>query len=307
MVLAADGVVFGASYDTDLQVRHVFIDKIDNIDNLRRSKYVQSQIGDCFKLINKFLRVGRKVLFVGTPCQVAGLHAYLGENCSGLTTADIICHGVPSPKVFQKYVHSISQSFNKKFIDINFRDKRRGWLNNTVVGKCSDLESVLFKGKDNSFFNGFILNTFLRQSCYKCPVIGLPRFGQVTIADFWGIERDDHITQNEIDKGISLLMVNDPHIAGELLLRLTDKLTLLPRTLSEAQAGNAPMCTPSEKPAYRESFFRELDILPYPTLARKYMQPSLKKRITQFVKENFSSDLIAKIRKFKNKLVRQSK
>ncbi len=298
-VLAKGGVVFGATYSENLHVQHTYIEKIENLDTLRRSKYVQSEIGNAFQQVRGFVLAGREVLFVGTPCQVAGLHAFLGSDYPNLISVDFICHGVPSPKVFKKYKNEMESKISEKLIEINFRDKRRGWLNNTVVGITRYGKQALLKGRHNSFYNAFIVGTFLRDSCYQCPVIGLPRFGSITIADFWGVQADADITQHEIDKGISLLMINDPDVEERLLAGVLNRLELFNRPFIEARAGNAPMCTPADMPTNRDDFFGDLDRLPYSDLAKKYLQPSYKRRLSQFIKENFSTNLIARARDLK--------
>ncbi len=299
MVLAEKGVVFGAAYGEGLHVHHTHIEQIEDLDKLRRSKYVQSEIGDSFEDVKIFLAAGRKVLFVGAPCQIAGLHAFLGGEHPGLLTVDFICHGVPSPKVFSRYVGYIEKIFDEKVADIDFRDKRNGWLNNVVVGKFSHARQVQIKGNRNSFFNGFILNAFLRNTCYQCPVIGLPRFGHLTIADFWGIQPDNDIPRSEIDKGISLLMVNGPTKAETFLPALENRLVLFQRTLSEARTGNAPMCIPANRPKTRDEFFYDFDKLTYPDLAKKFLQPTMKRMLIQWIKENFNADFISKARDLK--------
>jgi Pyruvate/2-oxoacid:ferredoxin oxidoreductase delta subunit len=300
MVLDQGGVVFGAAYDENLGVYHKWIDKLDDLDSIRRSKYVQSRIGDTFREVKNFLSDNRKVLFVGTPCQIAGLFAFLGGDKANLLAVDFICHGVPSPKVFKKYLESIERDSGRQFTDLNFRDKRRGWLNNTVVGTSSDKKHIILKGGKNSYYNAFVVGTFLRKPCYQCPVIGMPRFGNVTIADFWGIQADSIIPQKEIDKGISLLMVNDPTMKKMIFEGLSEKLFSVEKKLSDAQQGNTPMCTPSKLPANRTLFFNDLDRYPYSILADKYLKPSLKRRFDQLIKENCSTGLINKFRIFQN-------
>jgi hypothetical protein len=242
------------------------------------------------------------VLFVGTPCQIAGLLAFLGGDKANLITVDFICHGVPSPKVFRKYLENIEKESGVHLTDINFRDKRRGWLNNTVVGSSSDNKHVILKGVKNSYYNAFVVGTFLRKSCYQCPVIGLPRFGNITIADFWGIKADSVISQQEIDKGVSLLMVNDPTMKKMVFEGLAERLFFVEREFSDAQKGNSPMCTPSKEPANRTDFFADLNRHPYPTLADKYLKPKLKRRLDQLIKENCSAGFINNLRKLQNAL-----
>ena len=121
------GIVFGAAFDNQMHLSHIGIDEINLLDKLRRSKYIQSEIGNCFKLVEEKLKTGKPVFFVGAPCQIAGLNLFLGTDYENLITADFICHGVSSPVVFSKYVEYIESIYSLHVKDVNFRDKRKGW------------------------------------------------------------------------------------------------------------------------------------------------------------------------------------
>lgn len=298
MVLDQGGVVFGAAYGENLHVHHIGIEKAEDLDKLRRSKYVQSEIGDTIKQVKQYLENGRQVLFVGTPCQVVGLYAFLGEEYDNLLTADLICGGVPSPKVFNRYVESIEKHYKTKLSDINFRNKRHGWENNTVIGISSKDEYHL-RGARNSFFYGYRLHIFLRHSCYQCPAQGLPRPGDITIADFWGIKKDSHISQNKIDKGISLLMINKITSISEIVSSIKKWVVLYEREFNEAGAGNKVMFIPPIKPSSREDFFNEFKLLSYETIAKKYLKYPLKRRMVQFVKESLGAGILSRLRSLK--------
>lgn len=189
------GYVCGAAYNSEWDVEHIIIDNKNDLDKLRRSKYVQSQIGNCYRKIKDLLENNNTVLFSGTPCQVAGLNNYLNCNYDNLLTMDIVCHGVPSSSVWQRY---LKDNFNKQAItDINFRDKD------------PSAEILHYKERDNrsslwvvtptvscnnkkiynpSYFNGFQHNLYLRESCYQCQFAKLERVADFTVGDFWGIE-----------------------------------------------------------------------------------------------------------------------
>jgi hypothetical protein len=194
------------------------------------------------------------------------------------------------------YLDEIEKEAGSGLVDLNFRDKRRGWLNNSVVGTTTSRRQLVLKGSQNSFYNAFIVGTFLRSSCYQCPVNGLPRLGNLTIADFWGIQADAGISQIEIDKGISLMLVNGPDEEESLLTRLTHCLVLIKKDFAIAKDGNAPMCEAAHEPVNRTEFFMDLDVLPYSALAKKHLKPSLKRRLDQMIKENFSAGIISKAR-----------
>jgi coenzyme F420-reducing hydrogenase beta subunit len=128
-VLKNNGIVYGASYDSNMVVRHVKVDSIEGRDTLRGSKYVQSNLGKVFREIQSYLQKEIVVIFSGTPCQVAGLRKYLVKSYDNLITVDLVCHGVPSPKVFGDYIQSIEKKYKNKVLDCRFRDKKEGWKN----------------------------------------------------------------------------------------------------------------------------------------------------------------------------------
>lgn len=126
-VLQEGGTVFGAARDEDGTVRHIGVDDLDGLRKLKSSKYVQSETGNCYRQAEELLKAGREVLFSGTPCQIAGLNAFLGRKYDNLLTVDVVCHGVPSPLAFRRYAEELTEEGKKKVLAVNFRDKVRGW------------------------------------------------------------------------------------------------------------------------------------------------------------------------------------
>lgn len=204
-VISQGGVVFGASFDKDWQVHHSYTDTLDGLAAFRGSKYVQSQIGDSYQMVEEFLINGRVVLFSGTPCQISGLYGYLQKKYDNLITTDVACHGVPSPLIWQTYLSSIVKK--KRISHINMRDKKNGWKN-----FCLTMRDI--KGKKiisqkfflNPYLYGFIHNYYLRPSCYKCPVKALKSGSDFTLADYWCVE-SFHSNMDD-NRGISAVMVN---------------------------------------------------------------------------------------------------
>lgn len=219
----AGGVVFGVSFDNNWIPRHEDIKCIGDIYKLRGSKYVQSRLDDCYKKVKLYLEAERKVLFTGTPCQIAGLKKFLGRDNSNLLTVDFICHGVPSPGVWYWYLKNAALKTNHAcgtfsmsiqngislIKDIKFRDKSYGWRNYCfVLQKFADeSKNVLSALKDdNGYMISFLNNISLRPSCYDCQAKCGKSGSDITIADFWGIEnlRPDM----DDDKGVSLILAN---------------------------------------------------------------------------------------------------
>lgn len=232
------GVVFGARFDESWQVIHDYTESIEGLAPFRGSKYVQSRIGDTFQQAEAFLKQGRKVLFTGTPCQIAGLKKYLHKEYENLLTVDFVCHGVPSPLIWQKYLSETLENFRAKrgtgknsvplslnelpvITGISFRDKANGWkkfgfrinyatskVAQNTVSESTIEETLLHPFPDNLFMKGFLSNIYLRPACYACPAKSGKSGADITIGDFWGIE---HINPSmDDDKGCSLVIPQSP-------------------------------------------------------------------------------------------------
>jgi len=292
------GLVFGAAYDDRLHVRHVRVDDPTRLDTLRRSKYVQSEIGLVFREIREALGSGTPVLFVGTPCQVAGLHGFLGTDCEGLTTCDLVCHGVPSPKVFARYIEWLDKTHAVRLTDLNFRDKRKGWEDYSSVACDSSGHDTALVGEENSYFNGYNMHMFLRESCYSCRFKGFPRPGDLTLGDYWGIGKQTPFPHDrEKREGISLILVNSQKGEAFLLERCRQRCTFIERDLQEAIDGNAPLHASVPRHPRRDEFFRDLDSVEYGALAQRYFQPPLKSRIRIIARERLSARTLRFLRK----------
>ncbi|NLH96067.1 MAG: 4Fe-4S dicluster domain-containing protein, partial [Clostridiaceae bacterium] len=183
------GVVFGAAFDSDFSVRHRCIENIDDLDELRRSKYVQSEIGESFKEAEKYLEEGRKVLFCGTPCQIAGLKAYLGKEYDNLTTCDIACFGVPSPKVWRMFLDYLEDRYGGGITSVSFRDKSTGWRESSVRITFDNGAKYMVSVKKELYLMGYFKNLFTRKSCFDCRFKVHTSHADLTLADFWGIEK----------------------------------------------------------------------------------------------------------------------
>ena len=198
------GVVFGARFNEQWEVVHDYTETLEGIEPFMRSKYVQSRIDDTFQQAKQFLDQGRQVLFVGTPCQIGGLKSYLHKDYENLLAVDLICHGVPSPKVWQAY---LKEMFDKNtLLDFNFRDKSIGWIdvqNVTATTMSSILQERQMK---NAYYRGFINGLYQRAACYNCQFKTIQRISDLTIADAWGVQI--FMPNMYDDKGTSLIMTH---------------------------------------------------------------------------------------------------
>ena len=230
-VIAENGVVFGARFDESWNVVHSWTDTIEDLDFFRGSKYVQSTIGSTYKEAREFLQQGRKVLFSGTPCQIAGLKRYLRKEYENLLTVDVVCHGVPSPLVWRRYLDDMRSSLSLKYnvvegthfspiiTDISFRDKKNGWkkycfrlryivpsVNAASTSVVEEEYEFLQPFTENDFMKGFLRNIYLRPSCYACSARSGKSGSDISIADFWGVQ--NFYPEFDDDKGIGLILIN---------------------------------------------------------------------------------------------------
>lgn len=209
-VLNRGGVVYGAAYANGTIVEHRRVVSETGLIDLVGSKYIQSDIKNSFSNVKNDLKNKKLVYFTGTPCQVSGLRLYLRKDYDNLITSDLVCHGVPSPKIFQKVVQSISEQVGGSIIDYSFRDKRiHGWsCCSSSSWKIGNKKKYVKYSKDmEAYFNAFISGDLMRMSCYECPYACRQRTGDITIADFWGVRRMYPDFPN-ISKGVSLILVN---------------------------------------------------------------------------------------------------
>lgn len=205
-VLREDGVVFGAAYDQNLRVCHQVVETVDDLSRLRGSKYVQSLVGDTYIQAENYLKAGRRVLYSGTPCQIAGLYSALQKKHDALLTCDLLCHGVPSPKVFRMAVSSLENKYNSTVIEILFREKSCGWLHPTVVIKFANGKSLVENPTDNHFNLGFIKSVFHRPACFECPIKPIGSGADITLGDFWELLQYEPSSINK--NGTSAIIVN---------------------------------------------------------------------------------------------------
>lgn len=209
-VIADGGVVFGAKWNEELEVEHGYEETIERLEVFRGSKYVQSKIGNTYIQAKEFLKQGRKVLFSGTSCQIAGLRLFLGKEYDNLITIDVVCHGVPSPLIWRMYLKEVLKIHNNtQSISISFRDKSTGWKKFSVAFKSLDSNSRMSRieiHNKNTFMQAFLSNLSIRPSCFNCPSKGGKCGSDISLADYWGIEHSH--PEFDDDKGVSLVMVN---------------------------------------------------------------------------------------------------
>lgn len=207
-IIHGGGVVYGAAYTRDFDVEHIRISRIDELERLQKSKYIQSGMGDIMRCVEQDLVLGIDVMFSGTPCQIAGLKGFLGKEYGNLVTFEVLCFGVPSKKVWHSFMEYIQKRYKSKIVKVDFRDKAAGW-------KRSSLSITLESGKRlyktamiDAYSHLYYGRYNMRPSCGLCEYSSFDRAADITAGDHWFIER--FIQDSPGDDGASLVMINSP-------------------------------------------------------------------------------------------------
>ena len=299
-VLKKGGVVFGAAYGNNMCIEHIAVENNLGLDRLRLSKYAQSYVGETLRQVRNYLRAGRVVMYVGTPCQVAGLKQFLNKDYENLLAVDIICHGVPSIMFLQKYLSWLGKKYGK-VEHINFRDKRKGWYDALRVIKTEKSSEIVMKGEKDNYWVGFSNNNNLQHYCYTCSFQEFPRISDLTIADFWGIGKQKPFGhKEEIEKGISMIVVNNPS-KQHYLDGAAKSLFIEERSIEEAKLGNNTALTESRCPASRATIYSDLQSMDYESFRNKYMKPTMKESLVKLFRERLPYSIISYIRLRKQK------
>lgn len=254
------GIVFGAAFDEELQLKHTYATNIAELKPLCKSKYLQSDMNGCYEKIKAFLDSGKEVLFVGTPCQVAAMRNYIGEDCSKLTLVDLICHGVPSQDLFDRCMRYEEKRCGIKIEKYSFRTKiekgaifhyyTEGYFKNGVY------KEKIGAYYQSPFYLGFQKRLTLRPSCYKCCFSNLDRASDITIADFHGIEK--YIQNIDIMQGVSMVIVNT--LKGKELFNVVKKhIEISEFNLQVAIENNECLTKTTKMPIERYKFVEDLE------------------------------------------------
>ena len=254
-IFSKGGVVCGVVMDEKFHVYHTFAENETELEPMRRSKYVESELGEAYPKVKKLLDEGRTVLFTGTPCQVAGLKAFLGENTKGLFTADLMCHGPTSPKVFEQY---LDETFNgRENIDkFYFRSKRYGWSGTTCEVILKDGRTYMGSGVLDPFEIGSFKSLFLRQSCEDCKFAAIPKQADITIGDAWGISAYKESLNDDV--GTSMILINNEK-GRELFNGIKDNVKFIEKVPLDALKRNRFGAQKMKVPPHRGRFFEMIN------------------------------------------------
>ncbi len=277
-ILDNEGIVYGAVLDQGFRVVHIRATTKESRNRMRGSKYVQSNMDKIYSLIQSDLKAGKRVLFTGTPCQAAGLKGYLNDvNTHNLILCDFICHGVPSHLLWQQYINFVNKKRKAKLKSHYFRIKNQGWHN-----MCS--KNVFYNGKEDYksmlsqlHMNLFLSDYLLRPCCYNCKFSSYHRCTDITIADFWGIER----TEPDFDdnKGVSLVLINSLK-GSDLFEKVRGVLEIRQSKASDCLQGNLQV--PAPIPKDRDTFWKDFHTKGYGFIVKKYCRYNLFTRFKQY-------------------------
>lgn len=283
-VLENEGIVIGAAFNKNNELYHIAVNKNEDLDRLKGSKYLQSDLNNIFHYIKENINQ-KKILFVGVPCQVAGLKAFLQRDYKNLICIDLICHGVPSPKLFEKYLKELEELKKDKIVMYNFRDKSTGWdtYSNTII---FEREKVKEPNTKNKYMRIFLSNAPLRESCFNCNFKLGNKYSDITLGDFWGVKKYYPEMYNK--KGVSAVIINTEN-GTDIFEKIKDELEYKPCKIDEIINGNPSLTESARYYGKRLDFFRDLDKCSIRELEKKYVKKEkfivkLKNRIIYFVR-----------------------
>ena len=275
VVLTDGGAVIGALMTDDFTIKHEIATSFEQRDHMRGSLYAQSDVGLIYREVQALLTSGRRVLFVGTPCQVAGLQSYLGRSYENLVLVDFLCHGVPSVSFFREHIKWLEERYGRRAIGYTFRSKRFGWQHGIEEIEFSDgtRKSNLSVQTYNHFFHR---NISLRASCLSCRYRRVERSSDLTIGDFWDVKR---ILGERCIRGASLILVNTER--GERVLEEIAPLGRLveaPLVQVQARIARSPLSVKGD----REAFWRDYRELGYAGLIARWVKRSRKRAVRYY-------------------------
>lgn len=271
-ILEQNGIVYGATIDERSQVYHMGVEKKEELYKLRGSKYVQSSLNDTFVNIKRNLLNDRWCYFVGTPCQVAGLKSFLHKEYDKLLTSDLVCHGVPSQWLFDQHISYLEEKEGGKVSGYQFR-------NNEKWGVCEIYNLTRAKGRVKTVRRPYVLGPYLysfmyamtyRYSCYDCKFARIPRQGDITLADFWGVK--NYFSDMKITNGVSLILSNTDK-GDRLLKQIENSVELRKSNIEEGARYNCNLVAISKKHVNREVVYATVRNEGYVKAASTLLKP----------------------------------
>lgn len=284
-VLYQEGLVYGVAMSQDCKyAEFVRVDKQEDLPKLRGSKYLQAKVGNIYRQVKADLESGLAVLFSGTGCQINGLKGFLGKKYENLYCVDIICHGVPSPKLWRHYVQYVESETNLKLVNVNFRCKDDSWIDFGIKRIDSNHKAMYVSKDKDPYMLMFLRDYCLRPSCYEC-IAKQHKLSDITIADFWGI--NEVLPEMNDNKGVSLVILRTAK-GSELLDRIKNSIVCKEVTYEDGVRSNRAEYSSAKRPAERDTFFNAMTEMRFEELKAKYGMPariSLKSKVKKSIKK----------------------
>lgn len=295
VILKRGGVVYGARFDKDCRVMHARAQTPEERDAFKSSKYVQSDLKDTFSNVAADLKAGRDVLFSGSPCQCAGLQAYLGKkkiHTEKLFLCDFVCHGTPSPLLFEEYKAFMEKKYGSRIRSLTFRAKstEKSTQDMKIIFENGTVYNPSVSLKD-PYYRMFLNNLSLRDSCYQCTFTTTKRASDITLADFWGVEKS--FPQFADKKGESLALLNTPK-GKTLFAQIESRLETVTPELAACVQSNPNLCRPSSAKSSTEAFWHEYAQRGYPSLVKRYGKWTLKDSLADLLDKTGLLEIIKK-------------
>lgn len=280
-VINKGGYVVGAAYNKDNMVEHKIVNSIDALKELRQSKYLQSNILNSYKDTKKLLDENNIVAFCGSPCQIAGLNSYLKKEYKNLLTLEFICRGMNSPKAYKCWLSEIENKEQKKVSRVWFKYKINGWNSSPRCTRVdfADGTNIVYDGDDNKFMSGYLgPNLYIRPSCGDCKFNGIQRQADITLADFWGIEK-----KLDNDKGTSMVLINSEK-GKEYFDSIKDRIYYEKKQLEDILKGNECFINSVDINKNSEKFLKELNENNFTEKVIEYSKVSIAEKLIKKIK-----------------------
>lgn len=292
------GWVFGAAFDDEFQLRHIGVNNLEELQKLRGSKYLQSSMGDTYSMIKKLLANNSFVFFVGTPCQVAGLRGYLrNKKYDNLLLADLVCHGVPPQSLFDEHIKYLEKKHKAKLVSYQFR-KLDGWGGCEIADFTNPKKHKVLPSYNLSpYLYSFMYSMTYRESCYECKFAKVPRQGDITLADFWGVKK--FFPNTDSSKGVSLVLINTD-MGSKIWTSISSKCISFESSLEECTIYNGNINHKPIRPEIRNIVYSELKEYGYEYLVNNHF--TIDNYRTLRIKNSLAEyPIIKKILEWKNK------
>ena len=310
LVLESGGVVYGAAmlHEDKLKVKHIRIEDISQLYLIQGSKYIQSEIGDSYRKVKQDLVKGRKVLFSGTPCQAAALRSFLKKDYENLYIVEIVCHGVSTAQIFQDYISFLEEKKKIKITNFAFRDKSVGWGLDAKYEylKKGQTKSIGLYYKLSSFYSYYLQAAIYRENCYHCIYACPERVGDVTLGDFWGVEKNqpDCLLENggllDERKGVSFCLINSEQ-GAKLFEKILPQINCVESDFETISKQNGNLLSSTSKPDKRDELIELYKKEGYKAIEQRYWKKVGYKKIYYYILATAPRDLKKKIRTFVKK------